>query len=212
VVAAPSRHRGPLRADGARSPTAAPYREEFQRGAFTETIKQRGTKVKLLSQHNARSNPLGRASLLREDARAVRRVPGLQDHGRRRGAGAAADGALDSFSVGFAPIRHVKRDKVTVRTEVALREASLVTFPAYEDALVQAVRSMEGLTDEDRAELVQMLAESTDLRSTTPDGEPETSGSSASAEVASSVDAVRVAHNHLRAAWRAKTGKELSHV
>jgi hypothetical protein len=74
------------------------------------------------------------------------------------------DGALDSFSVGFAPIRHVKRDKVTVRTEVALREASLVTFPAYEDALVQAVRSMEGLTDEDRAELVQMLAESTDLQ------------------------------------------------
>jgi HK97 family phage prohead protease len=190
-----------------------PYREEFQRGAFTETIRQRGTKVKLLSQHNARSNPLGRASMLREDEAGL--------YGEfvvsKTTAGDEAlellkDGALDSFSVGFAPIRHVKRDKVTVRTEVALREASLVTFPAYEDALVQAVRSMEGLTDEDRAELVQMLAESTDLRSTTPDGEPETSGSSASAEVASSVDAVRVAHNHLRAAWRAKTGKELSHV
>lgn len=191
----------------------APYREEFQRGAFTETIRQRGTKVKLLSQHNSRNNPLGRASMLREDE------AGLYGEFQvsRTTAGDEAlellkDGALDSFSVGFAPIRHVKRDKVTVRTEVALREASLVTFPAYEDALVQAVRSMEGLTDEDRAELVQMLAESTDLRSTTPLGEPEAGGSPADAGVASSDAAIRAVHNHLRVTWRDRTGKDFSHV
>ncbi len=127
-----------------------PYDEMFQKGAFAKTIQERGDRVKLLSQHNARSNPLGRASVLREDA------AGLYGEFRvsKTAAGDEAlellrDGALDSFSVGFSPIKHRMDGRTTVRTEVGLREASLVTFPAYEGALVGGVRSLGDFSTEE---------------------------------------------------------------
>ena len=136
------------------------YDEAFQRGAFAKTIAERGGKVKLLSQHNARTNPLGRATLLREDAAGLYGEFSVS----RTQAGDEAlelirDGALDSFSVGFAPVKHEKRAGVLWRTEVALREASLVTFPAYSDALVSGLRDEFGaLPIEDAmAELSQMV-------------------------------------------------------
>lgn len=158
------------------------YEEGFERGAFAKTIAERGDKVKLLAQHDWRTWPLGRATLLREDA------GGLygEFHVSSTRAGDEAlelvrDGAIDSFSVGFSPIKHVKRDRVTWRTEVGLREASLVTFPAYETALVGGVRSLFGeMSDEDRAELIRLVTEATNLRTTTP-AEPESLGTSTDA-------------------------------
>lgn len=147
------------------------YDEMFQQGAFAKTIQERGSRVKLLSNHNARSNPLGRASALREDA------AGLYGEFRvsKTAAGDEAlellrDGALDSFSVGFTPIKHRMEGRTKVRTEVGLREASLVTFPAYEGALVGGIRSLD-LNDEELAELARMVAEHNSLAAT-PDGEP----------------------------------------
>ncbi len=148
------------------------YLEMFEKGSFAKTIRERGDRVKLLSQHDARRNPLGRAVALKEDER------GLYGEFRvsKTAAGDEAlellrDGALDSFSVGFAPINHVKRGKVTVRTEVALREASLVTFPAYEDARIEAVRAWDALSEDEQAELLAMYASARDL-SATPGQEP----------------------------------------
>lgn len=178
-----------------------PYQEAFQRGAFSKTITERGDRVKLLSQHNARTNPLGRATLLREDA------AGLygEFHVSKTAAGDEAlellrDGALDSFSVGFSPIKHEKRQDVMWRTEVALREASLVTFPAYDGALVGGVRS---LTEDDLTEIARMLAEHTDLRST-PAGEPEQAAPAAPAEEPAQPLAVSLSHRSLRRLAREK--------
>lgn len=143
-----------------------PYDEAFQRGAFAKTIVERGDRVKLLSQHASRTNPLGKALTLREDA------AGLygEFYVSRTTAGDEAlelvrDGALDSFSVGFAPVKHEKRGRVTWRTEVALREASLVTFGAYDGALVGGVRALD-LTPEDLADLARMLREAEHLSAT----------------------------------------------
>ena len=44
------------------------YTELFRRGAFAKTISERGDRVKFLAQHDRRAMPLGRATLLREDA------------------------------------------------------------------------------------------------------------------------------------------------
>lgn len=152
------------------------YDEMFRYGAFTKTIAENGARVKLLSQHQQGRNPLGRASLLRED------TAGLYGEFTvsRTAAGDEAlelvrDGALDSFSVGFAPINHVRENRVVVRTEVALREASLVTFPSYVDALVGGVRSM---SDEDVIALATRLD---NLRLVTPAGEPAGEGTSSEA-------------------------------
>jgi HK97 family phage prohead protease len=157
------------------------YQEGFERGAFAKTLRERLNRVKLLSQHNSRSNPLGKATLLREDAAHLYgefRVS--QTAAGDEALALARDGALDSFSIGFTPIKHVRRGRVTWRTEVGLRETSLVTFPAYDDARIEAVRAWEDLSDEER-EAALLLSQAHDLRSTTPDGEPGAAGTSVEA-------------------------------
>jgi len=118
------------------------YREMFELGCAAKTIAERGNRVKLLSQHNSRQNPLGRAIMLREDKRGLYGEFTVS----RTQAGdevleLCRDGALDSFSIGFTPVKHEKRNGVVVRKEIAIREASIVTAPAYEDARIEAIRA-----------------------------------------------------------------------
>ena len=123
---------------------AGNYSEVFRRGAFARTIAERGDRVKFLAQHERRSLPLGRARVLREDA------TGLYAEFRvsKTTAGDEAlelirDGALDALSIGFRPLRdRWSADRSSVdRLEVRLDEVSAVAFPAYDGALIAAVRS-----------------------------------------------------------------------
>lgn len=143
------------------------YTESFQRGAFARTIAERADKVKFLAVHDRQSFPLGRAELLREDA------AGLYGEFRvsktARGDEALElirDGALDSFSVGFTPIRSTpmepRNGDHVVRQEVKLSEVSAVPFPAYEKAVMTGVRSARVMQD------TIMLLER--LREENPDG------------------------------------------
>jgi len=141
-----------------------PYREAFQRGAFSAALHNMGGKfgrVKLLSQHQSSRNPLGMATGIEE------RADGLYGEFKvsntRAGDEAlelVRDGAIDSFSVGFTPQKHSVRDGVTWRTTVGLREASLVTFPAYADAVITGIREeWDGLSDEMREQAMAWLRE-----------------------------------------------------
>jgi HK97 family phage prohead protease len=122
---------------------AGSFVESFVRGAFARTIAERGSRVKFVGQHDYAAMPLGRAQLLREDAAGL--------YGEFRVSNTAAgdealelirDGALDALSVGFKPItERLTHDGEVQRTEVALYEVSAVAFPAYEGALISAVRS-----------------------------------------------------------------------
>lgn len=121
------------------------FTEQFRFGAFARSIAERGpSKVKLLSLHDTATMPIGRATLLREDSAGL--------FGEFRVANTAAgdealelvrDGVLDSFSVGFSPVRdRWSQDRRTVdRLEARLHEVSLVPFPAYDGALISSVRS-----------------------------------------------------------------------
>jgi hypothetical protein len=120
------------------------YREQFSPGAFTRSIAERGHKIKLLANHDAKAFPIGRAVELEE------RVDGL--HGSFEVARTArgdealtliADGLVTGFSVGFSPIRHTRgKDGLVSRTEAGLREVSLTPNPAYESAQVAGVRGL----------------------------------------------------------------------
>lgn len=145
------------------------YEERFQRGAFAKTIHERGERVKLLMQHDSHE-PIGRATLLREDAAGlygefkVSAVPSGD-----QALELVRDGVIDSFSVGFSPVKHTRDQGVTVRTEVALREASLVTFPAYDTARITALRAMVAdLPEDERAEFLRAIQ----TPDTTADGQP----------------------------------------
>lgn len=127
------------------------YREQFARGAFRRTIAERGSKVQLKVEHpGSKALPIGRATVLREDAaglfgefRVSRTTLGDEVLELVR------DGALDSLSVGFAPISDRRLPDGTVsRTEVALREVSVVATPAYEGAQILGVRSARSISAE----------------------------------------------------------------
>ncbi|GGG01792.1 hypothetical protein GCM10007304_14750 [Rhodococcoides trifolii] len=120
------------------------FTETIRRGSFTKTIAERGDRVKFLAQHDARSMPLGRATLLREDA------AGLYGEFRvsKTQAGDEVlelinDGALDALSVGMRVIAETWTSNRSARsiTEIALAEVSAVNFGAYSGAVILGTRS-----------------------------------------------------------------------
>ena len=154
-----------------------PYTEVFRRGAFAKTVSEALGKVKLLGNHNRQKFPLGKATMLREDSAGL--VGEFRISNTREGDEAielVRDGVLDSFSVGFAPVKERKTGKSLVeRLEVKLREVSLVAFPAYEGASVAGIRSQlsQHLSDD---ELERLLAFAHDLDTHRPEAAAGTSG------------------------------------
>lgn len=152
------------------------YDEMFRQGSFTKALAEQRGPVRLLSQHNS-TQPIGRAEDMREDA------VGLYGSFRVSNTAYAndqlelvRDNVLRSFSVGFIPSKHSRENGVTVRTEVGIREVSLVTFPAYVGAAVAGVRAVADavmeMDPEQRAELARLFAAGTPLEpsaSGTPD-------------------------------------------
>ncbi|WP_324667187.1 Prophage protease [Mycobacterium canetti] len=121
--------------------TGGGYLERFAPGCFARSITQRGHKVRLLTGHDHRRLPVGKAVEL------VERPDGL--HVSFKVAETPSgdevltlvrDGLVDSFSVGFQPIAHHWEDGTLVRTEAALREVSVVCEPAYAGAVIEGVR------------------------------------------------------------------------
>lgn len=121
------------------------YTETITRGAFARTIAERGAaKVKLLVQHEARSLPIGRATTLREDAAGL--YGEFRISATERGDEVlelVRDGALDGLSIGFRVIRDKWSPDHSIRNllEARLDEVSVVNFPAYESARIEAVRA-----------------------------------------------------------------------
>ena len=121
------------------------YVESFSRGSFTRTISERGPgRVKVLAQHSSGVNPIGRATVLREDPQGL--YAELRISKTQAGDEALElirDGALDGLSIGFQPVRESQdpRTGVVHRTEVRLHEISIVNWPAYDGARVAHVRS-----------------------------------------------------------------------
>lgn len=116
--------------------------ERFERGSFARSIRERGSKVKLMLNHERRKLPVGRATLLEERSDGLYGEFLVSDTADGRDAlTLVRDEVVDSFSIGFRPLRNRMDGDVTVRVEAALHEVSLVAFPAYEGALIGGVRS-----------------------------------------------------------------------
>jgi HK97 family phage prohead protease len=129
------------------------YTEVWQRGAFSKHLLERQSPVKLLSQHDP-LRPIGVSTVMREDAAGLYgefRVSNTQFGNDQLEL--IRDGALDSFSIGFRPIKHTKRGDTVTRTEAAIRETSVVTFPAFAAAQITGVRG-----EVDDAALARLLA------------------------------------------------------
>lgn len=73
------------------------------------------------------------------------------------------DGVIDKFSIGFEPVEHSVDDETgaVTRTQIRVREVSLVPFPAYEDASVAQVR--QAATDNQKEPTMGDTVTSADL-------------------------------------------------
>lgn len=122
---------------------AGEFRERFAPGAFRRSLEQRGDKTKLLVNHDSmRRLPIGKVDSIAESTQGL--VAEFAVSKTRDGDEAlelVRDGVLDSFSVGFRPIRSKTVGGVVERVEAALKEVSVVAFPAYAAATIAGVRS-----------------------------------------------------------------------
>jgi HK97 family phage prohead protease len=119
-------------------------RDMVMRGAFRDTLAQRGIRrIPMLFQHDP-AEPVGIWFALREDAH------GLYARGRlipdvKRGRELIAlieQGAIDGLSIGFRTVKGRVDPKTRVRKleAVELWEISIVTFPLLAGARVRAVK------------------------------------------------------------------------
>lgn len=123
------------------------YGEVVAAGAFKESLarhKERGTMPALLWQHDPRQ-PVGAYTVMEEDEKGLY-VEGKLAMKTQRGAEAhelMGMKAVTGLSIGFIPKAwEDDQDKgVRTLTRIDLWETSIVTFPANEDAQIEAVRA-----------------------------------------------------------------------
>jgi len=122
-------------------------RDIIAHGAFTDTLSSKPlSKVKLLWQHDRRQ-PIGVYDEIREDAKGLyvkgRLLLGVQK--AREAYELLKAGALDSLSIGFRTLEdNWDREKeIRTITKTDLMEISLVTFPANDQAFINAVKASD---------------------------------------------------------------------
>lgn len=114
------------------------YKERFAPGAITDI-----TDTKLFYGH---SEPIGKVTIGRETDAGYEITAKVSDTARGNEVlTLMRDGVLNKFSVGFVPLESERDGDTVVRTKAALKEVSVVPFPAYEQANITEVRE-ESLT------------------------------------------------------------------
>jgi HK97 family phage prohead protease len=128
------------------------FEEQFAPGAFRDVIARRETRVPILLHHDARSLPVGKSLSLRESDAGLHITARISETAAGNDAlTLMRDGVLDGMSIGFyvldgGDVWNSDRSERTV-TNAALRETSLVNFPAYDGARVLAVRAAQSERD-----------------------------------------------------------------
>lgn len=129
------------------------YDEQFARGAFTKTLKERTPYLML--QHGRHplvgSLPIGRVDSLAEDKRGLHVRASLHDNWLVEPVrDAVASGSISGMSIMFEPVKDSRDDSgdtlIVTRDEVKLLELGPVVFPAYEGTTV-GVRSLDDIND-----------------------------------------------------------------
>lgn len=137
------------------------YNDIVVAGAFRKTLADRGSKIRMLWQHDT-AQPIGVWQQLSEQDKGLR-VKGKINLDVQQGREAYSllkMGALDGLSIGFIPVQQDIDPKTGINyiREVKLYETSIVTFPACENANVVSVKSaFEDLSEENRVKVIQFI-------------------------------------------------------
>lgn len=123
-------------------------KDSVERGAFAQSLNEKGRGVKLLWQHQM-DEPIGQIEQLFEDEKGLyvegRLLLGVQR--AREAYDLIRNHAMEGLSIGYRPVQYHINPETGVRhlTQVDLFEISLVTFPANDAASITVVKNEEGL-------------------------------------------------------------------
>ncbi len=146
-----------------KDPGGPPYKERFLPGAFTRSIEQRGTQVRLYTMHNRSTggSPVGEPAEWSDGSDALRASFSFYDTtGGRDALELVRAGGFNGFSVGFGMREGgTRRDgDIVTRTEAGLGEVSLVDIPAYPSATIDGLRIAYEVMFTDDEDLPAFLA------------------------------------------------------
>jgi hypothetical protein len=122
---------------------AVPYGQEANIGTYMERFVPGAIKsiedVKLFYGHE---EPIGKVIDGRETEAGFEITAKISDTARGNEVHTLLrDGVLNKFSVGFVPVQSERDGNTVIRTEVSLKEVSVVPFPAFAGANITEVRS-----------------------------------------------------------------------
>jgi HK97 family phage prohead protease len=123
------------------------FREVFRFGAFAKSIRDRGSRVKLLALHDQQGRfALGKAISLKEDPRGL--LAEFQLSNTRDAdevLNQIREGTLTDLSIGFQPVkdRWNRARTLVERLEAKLIEVSVVNVGAYEGAVLTGTRAAQ---------------------------------------------------------------------
>ena len=117
------------------------YNERFVPGAITDV-----TDVKIFYGHEHDNLPIGKVISGRETDAGYEITARLTEGVQRADETLALmrDGVLNKFSVGFVPLESERDGQTITRTKVALKEVSVVAWPAFAGANITEVREDGG--------------------------------------------------------------------
>lgn len=123
------------------------YGDVIQPGAFTKTIQERKSKIRVLWNHDSSAPPVGKLIDISEDAYGLKIRAQLSSTPRGQEiAQLMRDGVIDSMSIGYTTVKHAYEQcddlgrEVRLLQELKLYEFSPVNFPANEAATITQVK------------------------------------------------------------------------
>lgn len=159
---------------------STPYKDKLLYGCCTKTLQESKKNIKLLFEHD-RTRVIGKITNF-EDSFDGLYIKAKISEAESEIKTKLQEGLYDSFSIGFVEIKSTPiftNGEFTENqiTEIALKEVSLVSFPAYKQAKFEVVKSLEEIIQNEElteTEIITKLKSLTTSHSQEPEGEPIT--------------------------------------
>jgi len=121
------------------------YGDIIEPGAFSKTLQENNSRVKVLWQHDI-NEPIGKPIMMEQDSKGlyIKAKISMTDTGKKA-MELMKDGVIDEMSIGYDIIKDEYKGKNRMLKELRLWEFSPVTFAANEKARITSAKNLNEL-------------------------------------------------------------------